>query len=348
MADLSVADQCDIILKAEEVWADSQNQTDMYTADAETIKALAERQKNRVQIITELENPELEANNVKIVWLDNCGETLDDTCQDVCDLTASEVSMTSKNINLNKCKSASFKINENDLLRNRYSLDEVVARKLLSKTKALDEWINAQALLFLSANAGYNKNPETYTFDATTLLVPEADYTQNLYVKMAIDAKINKLMDPFVVDGGALYRYYLNAQLDKDNGEGKGDGKRVMLFPTYFDLVGFPSTPVTDSTFLISASAYAFASRNYWSPTPTEVNPKDGRQIRFSIPSNNIPGLRYDVVHEYACSGKRFTHTYYIEANFDFALNPIGCDVTVGAETENVSGILSYTKFIES
>lgn len=347
MADLSVADQCDIILKAEEVWADSQGQTEMYTADAETIKALSERQKGRTQIITELENPELEANNVKIVWLDNCGETLDDSCQSVCSVSANEVAMSSKNINLSKCKSASFKINENDVLRNRYTLDEIVARKMLSKMKALDEYINAQSLVFLSANAGYNKNPESYSFNATTLEIPTSDYTNDLYVKMAIDAKLNKIVDPFIVDNGALYRYYLNAQLEQGNAEGKGNQRKSMLFPTYFDLVGFPSASISDDTFLISSSAYAFASRNYNPNAPIEVNPKSGRQIRWSMPSNTIAGLRYDVYHDYVCTGRRFTHTYYIEANFDFALNPVGCDVLVSTGPDvfdNVSGILSYTK----
>lgn len=351
MADLSVADQCDIILKAEEVWSDSQNQTDMYTADAETIKALAERQAGRTRIITELENPELEGNNVKIVWLDNCGEELDDTCQDVCDITADEVAMTSKNFTLNNCKSASFKIDENDVLRNRYTMDEIVARKLLAKMKALDEHINAQSLLFLSANAGYNINPETYTFAGSSLQIPTADYNTDLYVKMAIDAKMNKLSDPFVVDNGALYRYYLKAQLEQGNAEGKGAERKIMLFPTYFDLLGFPKAGITDDTFLISSSAYAFASRNYNGDAPVEVNPKEGRQIRWSMPSNTVPGLRYDIYHEYVCSGKRFEHTYYIEANFGFALNPVGCDIEITpAEGEDpavydqVSGILSYTK----
>src|SRR5690606_9424873 len=157
--------------------------------------------------------------------------------------------------------------------------------------------------------AGYNKNKETFTFSSTTLQIPAANYTNDLFVKMVIDAKINKLKDPFVIDNGALYRYVLNAQLEQGNGEGKGNHKKATLFDTYFDLVGFPTAPITDTTFLVSASAYAFASRNYNGANPIEVNPKDGRQIRFSIPSNNIPGLRYDVYHEYVCSGKRFTHS---------------------------------------
>ncbi|MGG5486260.1 hypothetical protein [Gaetbulibacter sp. PBL-D1] len=347
MADLSVATQGDIILKAEEVWADSQNQTEMYTADAETIKALATKQKDRTRIITQLENPELEANNVRIVWLDSCGETLDDDCQEVCDFTASDIALAYKDVNLSKCKSASFQINENDLLRNRYTLEELVAQKLLTKTKALDEWINAQSLLFLSANAGYNKNAETYTLSGSTLQIPTADYTNDLYVKMAIDAKLNKLVDPFIVDNGALYRYYLKAQLDQGNSDGKGDKQRTMLFDTYFDLVGFPTAPVTDDTFLISSSAYAFASRNYFTDKPTDHHPKEGKQTRFTIPSRNIPGLKYDVVYEYSCSGKRFIHKYYIEANFDFVLNPVGCDILVDTEPDvfdQVTGILSYTK----
>lgn len=347
MADLSVADQCDIILKAEEVWADSQKLTEMYTPHAETIQAMTMKQKDRTRVITELENPELEGNNVKIVWLDNCGEELDASTQDFCDFTGQEVGMNSMDVNLSKKKSASFIINENDILRNRYTLDEIVARKVLAKIKALDEHINLQSLLFLSASAGYTNNAEGYTLNGTTLEIPAADYNNDLYVKMIIDAQLNELNDAFVVDNGALYRHFLNAQLDRNNSEGVGENNRTQLFDSYFDLRGFAKAGISDDTFLVSPGAYAFASRNYNPEAPMEVHPKDGRQIRYSIPSNTIAGLRYDVVYEYVCSGKRFVHKYYMEANFDFVLNPAGCDVLVSSGPDvfdNVSGILSYTK----
>ncbi len=348
MADLSLAKQCDIILKTEEVWADSQNQTDMYTADAESIKALASQQTNRVQLVTSLENPELEDDVVKVVWIDNCGDTLDDDCQDVCDFTGEAAGLNSKNFQLNTCKSFSFSADENDLRRNRYSLEEYVARQLLSKTKLIDEYLNAQSLLFLSANAGYNKNAEGYTLNGSTLEVPESDYNLDLLVKMVVDAKINKIGDPFLVDNGALYKDYLKAELDAGNAEGKGNNQRKMLFPTSFDLVGFPTAPITDTSFLVSPGSYAFAHRNYNPAEPTTYNPTNGWQQRYSIPSNNIPGLRYDIYYKYECSGKRFKHTWYGEVNFGFLLNPVGCDIQVDAGppivNDQVSGILSYTK----
>src|SRR5690606_27024128 len=140
MADLSLSKQCDIILKAEEVWADSQKMTDMYTADAETVKALTMEQRDRSRVITQLEDPNLEDDEVRVVWVDNCNVSLDEACQDVCDFTGSDAPLASKVLTLDNCKSASFSVDENDLRRNQYSFDEYVARQLLAKTKALDEY----------------------------------------------------------------------------------------------------------------------------------------------------------------------------------------------------------------
>ncbi|WP_179022050.1 hypothetical protein [Winogradskyella forsetii] len=347
MADLSIAKECDIQLITEQVWADSQNQTDQYTADAETIRMMADKQADRNQILTSLEDTSLEDDEIKVIWIDQCGEELDETCQEVCDFTASDVPLASETYSLTDCVSKSFAADENDFLRNKYTIEEYIAKQLLHTIKLLDEQLNAKALLFLSANAGLNTHPEAYTFNATTLEVDAADYTNEMYVKMAIDAKMNKIMDPFVVDNGALYRAYLRAQLDKDNYDGSGNQKRTMLFDTSFDLLGFPKTAVTDTTFLVSPYSYAFGSRNYNSAAPTIVETKDLRQIRYSIPSNNVPGVVYDVTKQIVCSGNRFKHEYLVKARTGFFLNPVGCDVLVDTEPDvfdNVTGILSYTK----
>lgn len=347
MADLSLSKQCDIILKAEQVWADSQNQTEQYTADADTVKALAEKQKDRTRFLTSIEDPNLDDDEVKVVWIDTCGTGIDEVTQDVCDFSGGDAPLNSETYVLDQTKSATFSIDENDLRRNQYSIEEYAAKQLLAKTKALDEHINAQSLLFLSANAGWNKNPETYNFNATTLEIPTADYNVDLLVKMAKDAKINKLMDPFVVDSGNLFTPFLKAELEAGNGEGKGAFRKRNLFNTSFDLVGFPTAPVTDTTFLISPSSYAFASRTYNPDTPTTVTPTDGWQQRYTIPSNNVPGLKYDVYYKYECVGKRFKHTWSIHANWGFFLNPKGCDVLISTGPDvfdNVTGILSYTK----
>lgn len=351
MADLSIAKECDIKLITEQVWSDSQNQTDQYSANAETVKALAARQADRNQILTSLENTDLEDDEVEIIWIDNCDDALDDECQAVCDFTGTDAPLQSKKYKLEDCVSASFSADENDFLRNKYTIEEYIAKMLLSKIKLLDEQLNTKSLLFLSASAGHNVNPETYTQTGTTLTIPVADYTNELYIKMAIDAQMNRIMDPFVIDSGTLYRAYLKAQLDQGNAEGKGNQQRTMLFPTYFDLLGFPSSAITDTTFLVSPNAYAFGSRNFNSSTPNIVETKNLRQIRYSIPSNNIPGVTYDITKQIVCSGNRFKHEYLITARTGFFLNPVGCDIEITPEdgdtpavVGNVSGILSYTK----
>lgn len=347
MAELSIADQCDIKLKAEEVWADSQNQTEQYTAECESIRALAMQQKDRTQIITQLEDPNLEDDTVRILWVDNCDDAEDFDTQDVCDFSGPEPVLDYKDYSLAKSNGIAFAIDENKLRKSMYSLDELAAIELNNKMKQLDELVNRQSLLFLSANAGYNKHPESYTFNATTLEVPTSDYTEDLYIKMITDARHNLMKDAFVIDNGALFKYHVKADLERGNGEGDGAFRKKEYFNTYFDLVGFAESAISDTSFLVSPSAYAFASRAYNPTAPVEVNPKSGWQQRFSIPSNNVPGLVYDVYYVYECEGKRFKHSWYIEMNYDFFVNPLGCDILVDTEPDvfdQVTGILSYTK----
>lgn len=343
MADLSLAKQCDIILKAEQVWADSQGQTEMYAAEAETIKALAEQQAGRTQILSQINNVDMEDDKVRVVWMDMCEDELDDSCQDVCDFSGTDKALAYKDYTLTGCVSASFSVDENDLLRTAYSQEEYTARQLLSKKKLLDEKINRDALLFLSASAGYNKNQSNPAgvWSPNTMTVDASKYNEDLLVKMAVDAKINRISDAFLVDSGALWEPFLRAELGKNDCCGKGAEAKSKLFKTYFDLVGFPTAPVTDTSFLISPASYAFGHRNYNPAEPIVVNPKSGWQQRFSVPSDNIPGLRYDVYYQYECSGNRFKHSYLIVAKYGFFLNPEGCP---DADDNVVSGILSYTK----
>ncbi|MDM1396068.1 hypothetical protein [Myroides odoratimimus] len=339
MAEISIANQCDILLKAEEDWNNSQSQKDMYKAEATTISALTTEQVGRNKVITSLEDPSMDDDEVTVVWIDNCETKLDDDCQDVCNFTGSQASMNSKKFKLTKCKSASFSIDENALRRSRYTLEEFVANQLLVKTKALDEYLNKQGLLFLSANAGYNKNQDEFTWNANSMEVPKDRYNIDLLVDMKIDIQVNNMADAFLIDNRSLLKPYMNAGLDKEDLQ-SGNFKRSELFKTYFDIAGFPVAGVDDTSFLVAPGSYAFVNRNYNESTPKQVNPSSGWQQRYSIPSFNVPGVVYDVYYKYDCSGKRFKHTYYMEVNYDFLLNPVGC----GETGKQVSGILSYKK----
>ncbi len=340
MADFSIAKQCDIVLKAESEWKDSQSQTEMYNADAEVITALATEQVGRNRILTDLQSTDMDDDEVKVVWIDNCEVPLDDACQNVCDFTGGEAKLKSKKYKLTKCKSASFSIDENDLRRNAYTPEEYVANQFLVKTKALDEYLNKQGLLFLSNNAGYNKNQGEYTWKANSMQVPQNRYDVDLMVDMVIDAKVNLIKDPFLVDSGTLFKPFLKAELEKGDSDGSGSDRKSKLFRTYFDLIGFPTSGITDNSFLVAPGSYAFANRSYNPGQPTTYNPTSGWQQRWSMPSFNIPGVAYDVYYKYECSGKRFKHTYLIQVTFDFLLNPEGC----GENAKKVTGILSYKK----
>lgn len=341
MADFSIAKECDILLTAEQVWADSQSQTEMYAAEAETVKALVAQQKGRTDILTKLEDPALEDDQVKIVWMDFCTDSEPDDCGDVCDFEGEEPILDSKTYSLTACKELTFSLDENNLLRNKYTFEEASAKGLMNIMRQFDEYLNKQGLLFLSANAGYNKNQDTGTWVPNTMYIPAADYNQDLMVDMVVDAKINKLTNPFLIDSGALYKSFLNAEYNSGNLDGKGDLVKSKLFPAYFDMFGFAASEITDTSFLVTPYAYAFANRHYNPTSPYNFKAQGVDQIRYSIESKNIPGVMYDVFHIKECSGMRAKHTWKVQVRWAYLLNPEGCDDGAG---NKVSGILSYTK----
>lgn len=339
MADLSIAKECDILLTAEQVWADSQSQNEMYSADAETIKALKEQQTGRTDILTKLEDPALEDDEITVTWIDFCETPEPEDCTSVCDFEGEEPELDSVKYKLDLCKELTFSLDENSLLRNKYTFEEVSAKGLLNLAKSFDEYLNRQSLLFLSANAGLNKGGAAGTFVGSTLEVDPANYNEDLLIDMVMDAKLSKMNDAFLIDSGALYRAFMKSQLESGNADGKGSFAKSQLFKTYFDLIGFPTAPVTDTSFVVSPYAYAVANRAYNPSSPTEFQVKNLYQIRSTFASRNIPGIVYDVYHQTECSGRRKLHTWKMQVNWKFLLNPL-----CASEGQTVTGILSYTK----
>lgn len=334
MADFSASELVGVQLKAEKMWNDGQFKQD-YVADVDVIKAIKERQTAR---ITELENPEKDY-DVAVNWLDTSAVSAIDAVSN-CDIDEPTVGSKSKPYALDIFKKSGFSFSEQDLRTNIYGREEAVAMGTLRAMMELDNAIATAVAAKAVGYAGTNLAPGAHSYAAGVTTVAAAKYNRSLMASLLLTARKNKMRNPFIVEAGELYEDYLNAGFDAANSNGGGDAARTKALQTYFDLVNFAAAGTPVDLLLINQGALAFASKVHYGSTPVAIG-GDVNQTRYSVASNNIPGVSYDVFYKTKCAnigGKdHITHHWRFEAKAGLLLNPEG-------EAAGNNGVLAFAK----
>ncbi len=326
-------------MATEQAW--SKNQADIENTDVEagTLDALIAHQQSASDNIVEKVTDPTKDYDVNITWYDFCGSEAVDCTQDPCTtITGSGNDVLSQQLNITSCIEDSFEIKETIFATTSLDPADYIARRQMRAVKNLLEKLNAKALAFLEANAGYNAGGQ-YPFAAGITSVPTADYNTLLMAKFLLDAKKSRIKNAFAIDGSGLFLPFTNAMLNAGNGEGKGDAARTKLFDVNFDILGMAEEGLGDTTFLVSPHAYAFMTKNYLAPTPTYDGTLDKTKYSFKIPGYD---LTVDVWHQRTCldgAKDRFKHVFLYKLHYDFFPNPAGCDDGNG---NIVTGIAEY------
>jgi len=320
-----------ILAKADEMWVDNMAGKD-YRAHTDTLNALLENQ--RPGMFRQLEGEK--DNTVKLVWLHNCD---DDTasCSNDCTIGGTELSTNSKEYTLNLCRTKGFQVDEKALRSNVFTLEEVIAKGILSTQKTLDNWLNTQAISFLAANAGESVFfPEGWAQESggVNVEVPSADFASGeVIADLMLMAMRNNFDMPYSISGELLWKQAWAAALNSGNAEGKGTAAMFEQMKRYHDLWAFDTANSPDKLlYLVNAGSTAFVSKAYYGDTPTEYM----TQRRWSRPSFNLP-VRYDWVYTNECSNNEITHKFSAYVKAGLFLNPTGC-------TETQTGILGIKK----
>lgn len=345
--DFSASALLKIKAKAEQMWKDSRYEAE-FSPNAEAAKAVLANQTAR---FPEMENRNKDRTAV-VTFINSCGVVAQD-CTSNCDLTEAELESGSKEYAIDLCKRTGFSVDAEKSRTNEYEVEEIAARGTASAIKALDEWLAQQVIIKMKAFSGVNVAPSPFTYDNVdrSTDVPASAYNIKLIPNLLQQATLNKMGNPYFVDNGSLYLEYMNAQLDGDNLDGKGDANRMRALKMYFDQFNFPATGVAEDTFMISPGAIAMMVKPRHSDTPELIGGKV-QQTRYTVNSIALPGVKYDVYYELACkvvNGKdHLFHTWRFVANAGIWLNPEGCPVTINIggtpTTLTPTGVLSYTK----
>lgn len=333
-----------INLDIAEAWANPQSERDV-KGSSETIDSLVAHQNGaQAPLLNYLQDPTKDY-DVEVYWPDFCGQSAIDCESDPCqDLTADQAEVQKKPYKITQCIEDKFSINEADFFKSFINKDSFIQKNINQKINNLLFLLDIKALTFLHANAGLNKGGAFHANASGQYEVPGALFNStNILAQFYYDAQVSQVLSPFIVDGSNLWGVWFQANMNAQNSNGSGDFRRSTLFGDItFDPIGFAAVPeVTNSSFIISPSAYAFATKNY---IPNEVPQYDeaAKKWKYSIDLGRY-GARVDVFMQRICvdaTKNLYKLVWLFKLHFDFLASPVGCDVN----GKSVTGIIEYTK----
>lgn len=314
-------------LAADTLWADNAAQKD-YVGNVETLTAIRE---NQTVQFAELENP-MKDKTVTLYWNDMC-DTTTTACSDDCTVGGTKPGTVCQDYSLNICRDVDFSVDEKAYRAIAPTFEEAVAKSMLIRMKALDEYVTSRAVTALDAGKGVNQytgGKGTVAGFATT--IPAAYWNASLFGYLSLVAKVNKFTSPYLISGTNLYEASFNATANSGNDNGKGALALFKTMPIYFDVNNIDGVQ-GQVTYLVNRNALAFVSKTYnnWGSTDQRANKYGGTGstagFRYQVESKNLPGVFYDVIYKIACSGNEITHNFKIQFNGGIFRNPVGCNL---------------------
>lgn len=337
-------------LLTEEAWSETQRNVENM-AEAESIST-AIRKQNALgnSFITKLQDTGKDNTDVRVLWVDFCGEEAADCDSDdnYCDgIDGNEAGIDYKDYNITQCVTDSFKANEDTFAGSYMDFQNYVQQNQMQKISNLITRLNFKYLLFLHANAGFNRGG-TYTFNGSNQSeIPTSNYNDaDVITDLIIDARISKIQRAFALDGRNFMKAWLNAEFDATDSANGGQGnlKRKRFFDFTFDPEGFAraGSSIINSTFLVSPYAYAIVNKNYYKNNAPEYD-GDVNMWKYFVRIPSL-GMTVDVLHQRTCVNlkkNRFSHVWNYTLHYDFLTNPFGC---ADGDGKIVTGILEYKK----
>lgn len=305
-------------------WQNAGNKKD-YIANVESAMAVLENQSG-VNLV-ELKDSGKDR-KISLEWPEKCTITVSE-CSDDCTITGSDVTPVCKEYDVECLGETAFKVGERGYRTKTMEMQQAMADNLLKHMKAMDEKVAALILAGLDANAGVNAftdAPGNVVSDLTYITAQH--WNEYLFGYLALVARMNKMKSPVVLDGKNLFQLYWNKQKEAANSDGKGAWAKLTSINTpYFDpenLIG----GYAGITYIFDNGSVYFASK-VWNPQgAANAIKKAGDRYLYSLPSNNLPGISYDIVTQETCSNNEFYVATKIQLHGGFYTNPYPCDET--------------------
>ena len=310
--------------RAEEIFRDGKMKDD-YIADVVAGQAFLTQQQGITSMpsITNTKNKE-----VRVQWDTKCSISTT-ACTDDCSISGTDIEPTCNDYELECLREVSFQVPERLYRDKTIEREDAVAKGMILAKNAMDEYLTQYIISQLAANAGTNAfNGGVGTVIGTTTYVPPAYWDANLFGYFDQVIRMNKFRQTYGITGSNLYQLLWSTPLDGANADGKGAAKKVGTLKMYQDPENIEAV-APNQTFLIHRGSSAFISKAWYPMNAINaVNPEANIYI-WSEPSNNLPGIEYDIFMQKSCSGNEFYEAYKVQLHGLFALNPLPCtDIT--------------------
>lgn len=340
--DFSDTTLVELQLRMEEMWHDKVKNRD-YNPDMATAKVIMAQQTAEVSPIT---NEALDR-NVSVNWVDFCSNTVRDesdedepvTDDDSCDVEGLEPESKSELKELDMFIEDSFMINEEKFRGNFIKMEEAIAVGVLAMERNLINKFNQKIAARLLTYGGVNRYAGAGTIgtnNAGYTEIAAADFTAEGFFPYLQQAGVmNRFQSLLMLDGGNLFQDNYRSQKYLGNDDGKAAASMYGDLSYRNDLFGFAANDIADVSIVLDPGSVAIGTANRFSETPREI--KNPSVTRYSVPSNYLPGVRYDVTYKQTCVNGKIWHAWNYKIRAGMWANPLRCN-------EDITGVLLFKK----
>ncbi len=263
---------------------------------------------------------------VQIAWLNACA-VVDQACSDDCVQNSIELTDDSKTYTLTLCREAPFSFTKKTLRSKIWSEEEVIAVGLNKAIASLDTYwtkmVYTKLQTFLGVNA-YSSSKWAAAVAPNRSEVTVANTNINLIPELIIAGAINKFSAPWYLSGSLLFSDYWVADRKNVPADGQGGQGIKNIYDGLdinFDIFHADAVSGAKWIYQINNGALAHVTKAYYEGGPEESKV----DMRFSVPSNNIPGVIYDVIMKEVCVSNDIKLSFVVQTKGDILLNPTGC-----------------------
>lgn len=306
--------------KADQLFTDGKFKDD-FIADVVSGEALLTQQQGVTSFpsITGTKNKE-----VRVEWNTKCSITTT-ACTDDCSITGTDIEPTCVDYELECLRETTFQVPERLYRDKNIEKQDAVAMNMILHKNAMDEYITQYIISQLAANAGTNAftGGVGNVVGTTTFIAPQY-WDDSIWGYFNQVVRLNKIRQPYLLTGNNLYQLLFNRPLEAANADGSGNFRKMNTMRVYQDPENIEAVAPGQS-FLVHRGSAAFISKAWYPENAVNaVNPSPGMYI-WSEPSNNLPGVMYDIFMLQSCSGNEFYEAYKIQLHGLFAVNPLPC-----------------------
>ena len=220
---------------------------------------------------------------------------------------------------------------------------EVVARAPLTKMTSTDEFSAATSHAFSESSSGVNQFAGQSTVVGSKTYIPAFAWNPDVFGYFDTALWMNKIQLGRMLSGTLLKQYYWKVAMETSNPTGASEAAKMTSFGIpYFDRRMDTILSPDKALFMFSGNSVAMATKARHAAYGPEGRMVDidggGRQRWYTIKSNSLPGVVYDIAYQEICVGGDIKHMWKIKTRGGSFLNPLDCDNDQTGMLKEVAG----------